>query len=437
MEITVIGAGYVGLVTAVSLAEIGHTVTCIDIDEEKVEQMKKGVSPIYEPGLSELMVKNMAHNRLFFTTNVTADSKVIYIAVGTPELADGSADLSQVEAAARMIAAQAKRDIIVVVKSTVPVGTNDRLQKLMLKLIPSELTIEVVSNPEFLKEGTALEDSFNADRIVIGANSEKAAKVMKEINQPFGAPMLVTDCRSAEMIKYAANAFLATKISFINEIANVCDRVGVNVEHVARGIGMDSRIGPAFLRAGIGYGGSCFPKDTKALVKIAGAVDYDFELLKGVINVNKKQQSLLLHKLMDRFPTLHGMKIAVLGLSFKPNTDDLREAASVLVTESLVAQGAQVIAYDPVAMDKAKSILPPEIHYAKTVKEALVGADAALILTEWQEIQEMDIHLFSTMKEPIVFDGRNCFSLEAMREKNIEYHSVGRPVVEATTLLLK
>lgn len=432
MNIAVVGTGYVGLVTGVSLSEIGHHVTCIDIDEAKVEQMKKGVSPIYEPGLSELMTKNIEENRLFFTTNHYEGynkADVIYIAVGTPENEDGSANLTFVEQVAKNIANVVLQDTIVVTKSTVPVGTNDKLRQIININQVNRVKVEVVSNPEFLKEGTAIHDAFHGDRIVVGSDSEQAARTIEEVNKPFGVPVYRTDVRSAEMIKYASNAFLATKISFINEISNICERVDADIDEVAEGMGLDNRIGNQFLKAGIGYGGSCFPKDTKALIQIAGNVNYDFELLKGVVNVNKKQQRLLLEKLNDRFTSLKGKKVAVLGLAFKPNTDDMRESASITITEELVKQGAEVVAYDPIAIDNAKSILNNNIQYATSVEESISNSDVTLILTDWDEIKNIDLKLFDTMKYPLVIDGRNCFDLEEMKKHRIEYHSVGRPLI--------
>ncbi|TWT03594.1 UDP-glucose/GDP-mannose dehydrogenase family protein [Planomicrobium sp. CPCC 101079] len=432
MKIAVVGTGYVGLVTGVSLSEIGHIVTCIDIDEAKVEKMRTGFSPIYEPGLSELMAKNIAENRLFFTTEHQEgfkDADVIYIAVGTPENADGSANLRFVEQVAKDIAMNISQDTVVVTKSTVPVGTNDKIKQIIHENLANKVKVDIVSNPEFLKEGSAIHDSFNGDRIVIGSDSDEAADILIEINKPFGVPVYKTDIKSAEMIKYASNAFLATKISFINEISNICELLDANVEDVALGMGLDQRIGSQFLKAGIGYGGSCFPKDTKALIQIAGNVDYDFELLKGVVNVNKKQQGLLLKKLNDRFTSLQGKRIAVLGLAFKPNTDDMREAASILVTDELIKQGAEVIAYDPIAMDNAKTILNSKVQYASSVKQAIEESDAVLIVTEWDEIKNIDLNLFKTMKYPLVIDGRNCFALDFMKEQGIEYHSVGRPSI--------
>lgn len=432
MRISVIGTGYVGLVTGVCLADIGHVVTCIDLDETKVEKMKKGIPPIFEPGLQELMVKNISENRLSFTTNGQESFlgvDAIYIAVGTPENEDGSANLFYVEEAAKEIARNATRDSIIVIKSTVPVGTNKRIQEVIQMNLVHNVKMDVVSNPEFLREGSAIRDCFQGDRIVIGADTEEAGDMVAEINRAFGVPIYKTDVRSAEMIKYASNAFLATKISFINEISNICELVGANIEDVSEGMGMDKRIGSQFLKAGIGYGGSCFPKDTKALIQIAGNVDYEFELLKGVINVNKKQQGLLIAKLTKFFPTLSGKRIAVLGLAFKPNTDDMREAASIMVTEKLIGLGAQVIAYDPVAVTNARTVLHPLVAYSRTIEEALENSDAALILTEWEEIANIDPVLFKKMKKPLVIDGRNCFSLNLIKSHNIEYHSIGRPSV--------
>lgn len=433
MKIAVVGAGYVGLVTGVCLAEMGHYVTCIDINEDKIELMKNGVSPIYEPGLTELLKKNLEVGRLVFTSNHRKGLKeveVIFIAVGTPQNEDGSADISYVEEVAKTIALTAKSDTIIVTKSTVPVGTNDRLQTLVNINKASHVTIEVVSNPEFLREGSAVNDTFHADRIVIGSKSEKATKKIEEIYQDFNIPIYLTDIRSAEMIKYASNAFLATKISFINEIANICERVGADVEKVAAGMGLDKRIGTSFLQAGIGYGGSCFPKDTKALIQIAGNVAYDFELLKGVVNVNSKQQTLLVDKLKNKYDSLHGKRLAILGLAFKPNTDDLREAASLMVIGELVKEGAKVICYDPIAMENAKQILiHPQICFATSVEDAVKDSEAAIILTEWDEIKSIDLKVFTYMKTPFVLDGRNCFALEQVKAFGFEYHSIGRPVV--------
>jgi len=432
LNITVVGTGYVGLVTGVSLSAIGHSVICLDVDKEKIEKMRLGISPIYEPGLSELMVENMERNRLFFTTSqyeAFLKADLIYIAVGTPEKEDGSADLSFIDEAAYSIAENIIKDTIVVIKSTVPVGTNRKVKERILQNLVHDVQVEMVANPEFLKEGTAIHDSFHGDRIVIGTDNERTARIMEKVNEAFGIPVYKTSIESAEMIKYASNAFLATKISFINEISNICERVQANIDEVAFGMGLDTRIGSQFLNAGIGYGGSCFPKDTKALIQIAGNVHYDFELLKGVVNVNKKQQVLLLNKLKDIYPNLTGKRIGVLGLAFKPNTDDMREAPSLLVIKELVENGAEVYAYDPIAVDNAKLLLPPQVIYTVSVTEAIQSADAVLILTEWDEIKQIDISLFYKMSNPIVIDGRNCFSLERMKKSDIEYHSVGRPSI--------
>lgn len=431
MKIYVVGAGYVGLTTAVCLAEVGHHVTCIEVDEKKVEKLKKGISPIYEPGLTDLLLKHVSNDSLVFTTSHQEgydQAEAIFIAVGTPENADGSADLTYVESVVTKIARTTKQDTIVVTKSTVPVGTNDRLQKIINCNKNSHVNINVVSNPEFLREGSAIHDSFYGDRIVIGTNNEHSAKVMEEIYKHFEIPIYKTDIRSAEMIKYASNAFLATKISFINEIANLCERVGADVEKVAHGMGMDQRIGHHFLNAGIGYGGSCFPKDIKALIQIAGNVAYDFELLKSVVKVNKIQKRILLKKLYERVRDVKGKKIAILGLAFKPNTDDMREAPSIPIIHELLELGAIIYAYDPVANENAKKVIPSLVQYTEQIDEAILEADAAIILTEWSEIINLDLNLFTTMKTPLIFDGRNCFDLEIINQYPIEYYPFGRPL---------
>jgi len=433
-KIAVVGTGYVGLVTGVCLSEIGHDVTCVDVDEHKVQKMREGISPIYEPGLNELMKKNIENGRLHFTTShkeAFVGTEVIYIAVGTPQKEDGSADLRFVKQVAIDIAENIENDgVIVVTKSTVPVGTNYKVRDWIKAHLKKVLSFDVVSNPEFLREGSAIQDMFHGDRIVIGADSQRASSIIEEINKPFGIPIFKTDIRSAEMIKYASNAFLATKISFINEISNICEKLGANVEDVAYGMGLDSRIGSQFLRAGIGYGGSCFPKDTKALVQIAGNVDHKFELLEAVINVNNNQQIKLVEKARERFNSLKGKKIAMLGLAFKSNTDDMREAASIVIAEELVKEGAFVIAYDPIAIENAKRIIGNKITYADSVETALQDADIAFIVTEWEEFKNLPLDLFEKlMKTPIVFDGRNCYDLEEIKKYNIDYYSIGRPSI--------
>ncbi|ADE68151.1 MULTISPECIES: UDP-glucose dehydrogenase family protein [Priestia] len=434
MKISVIGTGYVGLVTGVCLSEIGHFVTCIDIDEKKVNMMKQGISPIYEPGLEDLMKKNIKDGRLNFSSDHKSsfvNSDVIYIAVGTPQKMSGAADLSYIEEAAKSIAYHITSDTVVVTKSTVPVGTNDYIKDIIINNLSNDVKVSIVSNPEFLREGSAVNDTFNGDRIVIGTDNKYVADFMEDIYKNLNIPVFKTDIRSAEMIKYASNAFLATKISFINEIANICEKVGADIEDIAIGMGQDKRIGKDFLKAGIGYGGSCFPKDTNALVQIAGNNEHNFELLKSVIKVNNNQQKTLVNRLVNRFAELKGKRIAILGIAFKPNTDDIREAASIVIINELAKLGADIIAYDPIAIENAKKILPKEISYASSVNDALSDADAALILTEWEEIKEINLlKLSNTMKEPILFDGRNCFSLEEVRVSNVEYHSIGRPSLE-------
>ncbi|MED2124578.1 UDP-glucose dehydrogenase family protein [Bacillus thuringiensis serovar darmstadiensis] len=420
MNIAIFGTGYVGLVTGVCLSDIGHRVTCIDIDENKVAKMKEGISPIYEPGLDELMSKNINENRLLFTTDCRQgieEADVIYIAVGTPQQADGSANLQYIEQVALDIANNLKKDSIVVIKSTVPVGTNDHVKNLIQQNLKADVKISMVSNPEFLREGSAIHDSFYGDRIVIGADDAKTTDIMEEVNKPFNVPVFKTTIRSSEMIKYAANAFLATKISFINEIANICEKLGADVEHVANGMGLDKRIGTQFLKAGIGYGGSCFPKDTHALIQIAGNVEHDFDLLKSVITVNNSQQASLVGKIKNVLGDMEGKQVAMLGLAFKPNTDDMREAASIVIANDLVKMGAKVVAYDPIATENAKRILPNEVQYVYSVEGAVKNADVVLIVTEWDEIKEFPMEQYvDLMKQPIIFDGRNCHGLEYVKK---------------------
>ncbi|MEN2768544.1 UDP-glucose dehydrogenase family protein [Ornithinibacillus xuwenensis] len=430
MNIAVIGTGYVGLVTGVSLAEVGHHVTCVDVDNDKISSLRKGNITIWEPGLEELLQKNITHGKLFFTTAhaiACENAQIIIIAVGTPENEDGSANLRYVEQAIIDIANTITHRVTIVVKSTVPVGTAHRMCTILQENLQHGVSVELVSNPEFLREGSAIEDAFRGDRIVIGADTLSAFDVMEEVYRPFRIPIYKTDVRSAEMIKYASNAFLATKISFINEIAAICEQVGANVDLVAAGMGMDKRIGDKFLKAGIGFGGSCFPKDTKALIQMARNVGYDFEILNRVVEVNERQKVLLVEKLLERFGSLEGKQIAVLGLSFKPNTNDIREAASITITERLIRHGAKVIGYDPIAIEYAKNRLNEQMTYAKDLEAAVSGCDAALILTEWDEIKEVDVRVYHVMKTPIVLDGRNCYPPEIMAQHHIEYHSIGRP----------
>lgn len=431
MKILVVGTGYVGLVSGVSLAEIGHNVTCLDIDEMKVHKLREGISPIYEPGIEELIKDNLDKGTLSFevaNNGSYKDADVIYIAVGTPEREDGSANLSYIYKVCEDIANSITKNVVIVVKSTVPVGTNHKIKAYVEEnLSNKELVVQIVSNPEFLREGSAIEDVFNGDRIVIGADNEGAGKVIEEINKPFNTPIYMTNINSAEMIKYASNAFLATKISFINEIANVCEKVGADVESVAYGMGLDSRVGNQFLKAGLGYGGSCFPKDTKALRKIAENVDYDFSLLSAVIEFNNKQQRRLLEQAIEDFGTLKGKSIGILGLAFKPNTDDIREAASLAIIPELIEMGAEVKAYDPVAIENAKKVLSPKVRYYEDLIETIKDTEAVFILTEWDEIKSLSIESFiEEMKIPNIYDGRNCFDLENIEEYKVNYYSIGR-----------
>ncbi|MED3920226.1 UDP-glucose/GDP-mannose dehydrogenase family protein [Priestia aryabhattai] len=433
MKISVVGTGYVGLVTGVCLAEIGHDVVCIDTDVQKIHKMRRGQSPIYEPGLDDLMTKNIQEGRLHFTNihkEGFKDSEIIFIAVGTPQLPDGSANLNFIENVAQDISTYVANDAIVVTKSTVPVGTNYHIQKIIQRNIADDIKIRIASNPEFLREGSAVQDTFNGDRIVIGTDDVETADILEKMYAPLNIPVFKTDISSSEMIKYASNAFLATKISFINEISNICEKLGANVEDVANGMGYDKRIGRNFLNAGIGYGGSCFPKDTQALVQIAGGVEHDFKLLKSVIEVNNSQQKSLIEKIKHRVQNVKNIKIAALGLAFKPNTDDMREAASIPILSSLAEEGALITAYDPIAIENAMDILPSNIQYSNSIKKTLEGADIALIVTEWDEVKSIDLNVFKNlMNTPIVFDGRNCFDLDLIEESDIEYYSMGRKTI--------
>ncbi|WP_394542414.1 UDP-glucose dehydrogenase family protein [Priestia aryabhattai] len=432
-RITVVGTGYVGLVSGVSLAEIGHKVTCIDIDKNKVNKLNQGVSPIYEPGLEELMVKNIKSKNIHFTTSYEegfANPDVIYIAVGTPQKGDGSADLTYIKQVCENIAQYLQKDgVVIVTKSTVPVGTNDQIKEWIKHNLNNKFTFDVVSNPEFLREGTAIQDTFHGDRIIIGSDNERASIIIEEINKPFNIPVFKTDIRSAEMIKYASNAFLATKISFINEIANICEKTNANIEAVSLGMGMDERIGSQFLRAGIGYGGSCFPKDTQALIQIAGNVEHEFNLLKAVINVNNEQQIKLVNKAIERFGNLRNKNITLLGLAFKPETDDMRESPSIVISKKLNSLGAHVRGYDPISIHNAKKLIP-YIECVETLEDAITGSDMVFILTDWEEFKNISLNKFSDlMVNPIVFDGRNCYELKDVKMSDIEYHSIGRPSI--------
>ncbi|MEH7494102.1 UDP-glucose dehydrogenase family protein [Neobacillus niacini] len=430
MRITVAGAGNVGLVTAVCFAEAGHQVTCLDTQKEKIEMLEKGHSPFFEPGLEPLLEKNLANGQLRFSTSpkqAYRDAEIIFLAVGTPEKKDGSVDLSYIYIASYHIAENIENDVIVCTKSTVPVGTNEIIKQIFQNRKSHHLKVDVVSNPEFLREGSAIMDFYLSDRIVIGADTPEAASIMEQLYLPLKIPIVVTDIRSAEMIKYASNAFLATKISFINEIANLCEKVGANIEEVSYGMGMDKRIGPTYLQPGIGYGGSCFPKDTKALVQLAGNVQHRFELLESVIKVNQHQHSLLVKKAKEMLGSLKGKKAAVLGLAFKPETDDIREAVSLTIIKELLEEGSVVTAYDPIAIPNAHKLLGNSIEYTSDIREALKEADFAVIATEWDQIKHLPLDAFiAYMKEPIIFDGRNCYSLKDIQRYPITYVSIGR-----------
>lgn len=433
MKIVVAGTGYVGLVTGACLSEVGHNVTCVDIDEKKVDMMKKGISPIYEPGLDELLERNHNEGRLDFTVdyqNAYKDANVVFIGVGTPEREDGSANLDYVFTVCEQIAANVENDCLVVVKSTVPIGTNDKIEEFLKENIKNNVHVEVASNPEFLAQGTAVVDTLHARRIVIGVESKWAEEILKEIYTRYNQPIIVTNRRSAEMIKYASNDFLALKISFMNEIANFCEMVGADVEDVAKGMSYDPRIGDKFLKAGLGYGGSCFPKDTKALHWLANDHDYELKTIKATIEVNQNQKYKMFRKAKNRFESLKGKKVAVLGLTFKPGTDDLREAPSIPNIRRLLDEGAIITAYDPVGEENFKRKFPTEINYVKTPEETLVDADMAFIFTEWNEIKSIPLEKYSElMKTPVIFDGRNCYEIEDAKQNNVEYHSVGRAVV--------
>lgn len=428
MNIVVAGTGYVGLVTGVCIAEHGHKVTCVDVDRLKVQTMQRGKSPIYEPGLSELMAKN--GERLFFTTDYGEAYKqadVIFIGVGTPEKKDGSANLAYVFAVAQNIAESLEKDCVIVVKSTVPIGTNDKVEAYIKAHLRNQVNITVASNPEFLAQGTAVHDTLHPARIVIGVEEPFAEQVLCKIYEKFDAPILVMNRRSAEMVKYASNDFLALRVSYINEIANLCEIVGANVEDVANGMGYDPRIGNKFLKAGIGYGGSCFPKDTKALSWLAQFNDYELKTVKAAIEVNEQQKLKLLKKSRKYYDALSGLTVAVLGLTFKPGTDDLREAPSLVNIPIFLDDGAVVKAWDPIGVPNYRKIYPTEILYCDSIEKTLENADICFIFTEWPEIRQTAPALFfEKMKTAIVLDGRNCMDQGKMLAAGIHYESIGR-----------
>src|SRR3954464_5837124 len=431
MKIAIVGTGYVGLVAGACFAENGNDVICVDKDAAKVRLLRRGRMPIYEPGLEEMVERNVAEKRLVFTTVLTKavqQSSIIFIAVGTPQGEDGSADLQHVEAVARDVGRAMNGYKVIVDKSTVPVGTAARVRD----IIRRETThpFSVVSNPEFLKQGAAIEDFLKPDRVVIGTADPRAAEIMRELYAPFtrtGAPVMVMDCESAELSKYAANALLATRISFMNEVANVCEAYGANIDEVRKAIGSDRRIGPSFLFAGVGYGGSCFPKDVKAILTVRADRGYDFQTLKAVESVNQLQKGRLVDKMRAHFGNLSGKTIALWGLAFKPRTDDMREAPAITIIERLLARGAAVRAYDPAAAPVAKRLFDGRIALCERSYEALAGADALAIVTEWNEFREPDFRKMRTlMKPPVIFDGRNIYSPEQMQALGFTYFSIGR-----------
>ena len=429
-KIAVAGTGYVGLVAGVCFAERGHNVICVDVDKQKVETMKKGISPIYEQDLEELMQKNYKEGRLDYTTDYKEaykDADAIFIGVGTPELPDGSANLNYVATVSRQIAETVEKDCLVVVKSTVPIGTNDKVEQFIKDSLVHNVKIEVASNPEFLAQGTAVRDTLQAKRIIIGTESEEAERILKEIYEPFKLPIVSVSRRSAEMIKYASNDFLALKISYMNDIANLCELVGANIEDVAEGMSYDNRIGESFLKAGIGYGGSCFPKDTKALKYLAKQYGYKLRTVEAAVDVNSEQKTKLYKKACERLITFNGLKVAILGLAFKPGTDDLREAPSLDNIELLLEQGANIYAYDPVAANNFKRRYPDQIKYVCAPEEALKEANVCFIFTEWEEIKQIEPRDYKQlMRTPLVYDGRNIYNINEMKMNGIEYYSIGR-----------
>lgn len=436
MKIAVIGTGYVGLVTGTCFAETGNFVTCVDIDEHKVAKLRQGVMPIFEPGLDILFKRNIEEDRLIFTTNLQEgikDAEVIFLALPTPPGADGSADLSFVLGVAEKLGPLLESYVVVIDKSTVPVGT---AQKVRNKIAPNcKVEFDVVSNPEFLREGVAVDDFMKPDRVVIGTRSDKAKKVMEKLYGPFvmqGNPIIFMDEESAELTKYAANAFLAMKITFMNEVANLCERVGADVDKVRAGIGTDTRIGKRFLFAGVGYGGSCFPKDVQALAKTAEDYNYNFKILKSVMEVNHEQKTVIIPRIKNYFNgDLQGKNFAIWGLAFKPNTDDIREAPALYIIDELVKAGASVCAFDPEAMENIKRTIGQKISYGESIYDTVKDADAVIVVTEWAEFRSPDfVKMKSLMKGNVIFDGRNIFSLEQMQDLGYHYESIGRAVVK-------
>ncbi len=433
MNICVIGTGYVGLVTGACLAEFGMSLICVDNDHQKIHLLQQGKVPIYEPGLEDLVMKNMREGRLSFSTSIqegVTSSLVVFIAVGTPSLDDGSADLRAAEAVAKEIAQHMNGYKVIVIKSTVPVGTSRYLKKLIQEHQTQPTPFDIVSNPEFQREGSAIEDFMRPDRVTIGAESEQAIAIMKDIYSALyliETPFVITNLETAEMIKYASNSFLATKVSFINEIANLCEAMGADVHHVARAMGLDGRIGKKFLHPGPGYGGSCFPKDTRALSRMAKERGYSFKILDSVIQVNEEQKRRMVSKIKEKVGDLRGKTIGILGLSFKPNTDDIRESSSIAIIQDLLAVGAKVKAFDPAAMEEAKIVLPPEVAYGKDAYDVASGCDALVLATEWNQFRRLDLQrVKGLLIKPIFFDLRNVYDPDQMKRLGFDYCGVGR-----------
>jgi len=430
MNISIIGSGYVGLVTGACFAELGNRVTCADNNAKKVAALKKGKIPIYEPGLEELITANVRKKHLIFTSSIkeaVRASEVIFIAVGTPSLENGEADLTGIENVARNIAVNMPGYRLIVEKSTVPVETGNWVQRTIATYIKRKLKFDIASNPEFLREGQAIHDFMHPDRIVIGVETSRARDILTSLYAPLRAPIVITDIKSAELIKHASNSFLATKISFMNAIARICEKVGADVVEVADGLGLDKRIGPQFLSAGLGYGGSCFPKDLDAFVTISGKIGYDFRLLKAVREINEDQKAFFLHKIKDLLWIIKDKTIAVLGLSFKPNTDDIRNAPSIEIIEALHEEGARVKVYDPSSMDKAAPLLGKKAKFCRDPYEACKASDCLLIITEWDEFKELDFsRVKKLLRRPLVIDGRNIYEPERMKKLGFTYAGIGR-----------
>ncbi|MCM8783447.1 MAG: UDP-glucose/GDP-mannose dehydrogenase family protein [Candidatus Omnitrophica bacterium] len=430
MKIGIIGSGYVGLVTGACFADLGNEVICMDSDKKKIELLKKGRVSFYEPGLEEMVVRNLREKRLSFTNQiktVVKNSLVIFIAVGTPSKSGGEADLTFVENVAREIACNMRTYRIIVEKSTVPVETGKWIEHTIKVFNRGRVKFDIASNPEFLREGSAIQDFLHPDRIVIGVESRKAKEILSELYKPLKAPIIFTDINSAEMIKHAANSFLATKISFINAIANICEKTGADVLKVAEGMGLDKRIGRAFLDAGIGYGGSCFPKDVDAFIHIADKAGYEFELLKAVRKINENQKTLFLKKIKDALWVIQDKNIGILGLSFKPNTDDIRNAPSLEIISALLKEGANIRCFDPQAMPKVKEVLKDKIHFCRNSYEVARNADCLAIVTEWNEFKELDLlRLKRLMRQPIIIDGRNIYEPDKVKKLGFRYTGIGR-----------